>query len=1238
MRSEPNQSHSALEAVHAIRLFGAGALLLLLGAAMGLNAWPAHRIFAAAGKFSVGQLYDLLRGYGLIFLVLFWGSRPTARMQWAALVPAPIVTWSLWQALDEKNHFFQLGQSGFPNISEILNLITSGLALPAACVLLLRLASRPTQLSDRSFESRLKLLTCLVLLFTIVPEAALTLTATLHPMTFDLYAMRWDHAAGLGFTPAIIDVADAIPGARQLLLSAYSMTPLGFAAVALRHLRGRPQHVPDAVLTWVVLTSCALLAYNFFPITGPKYVFGSDGYAAALARHGQAAIELIKVASFPRNGMPSMHFGWMLASAVLWWQSGAPRWSRILFAVLASLTAVSTLYVGEHYVVDLIVAVPFVLAALALSSTSVPWTYKPRVYAVLTGFGAWVVWVIALRTFMPWLAENGWACWMMIAVTASAVYFQAKCLATFRSAALPADQEVTSVGLTGDSFGRKLGAMFFASGMAALVYQVLFAKRLALVFGSTATATFTVLATFLGGMAIGSLIGSRIAQRAKRPLQVYAYVELLIAVYCLATPLLFDSIQTAYVAAATGQPPGAPILLLFRVALGAAVLLVPTVLMGATLPLLTQVMSGQKDPIGAQVAWLYFVNTAGAATGALCTSYFIIPLVGVRSTTLVAAVLNMLVALGALELAKKAIPVAATAAVEHSSFRPATRRAVIAALVSLGVTGVLSLGLEVVYVHMLSIVAGNSVYAFGLMLATFLIGLAIGGEGARRLLLNAQNDRVQLLAWSLTGFAIAIALSVWWWNEIPEYFGSFANYPVATQFAAREAIRGLVCALLMIPPTVFIGSAYAFSMDLITSRGDGKAVAMLGVGASLNTLGNISGVLIFGFVLLPLLGGLVTTRIVALGALSTAIAVFAIAAPRIRRRDLGLAGGALAIIAASFAVRLDYESLSSGSNVYFYPQKWGTVIDHAESIDGGLTTVVRTSAGGSQFKTLLTNGKFQGNDSWKGEMQAQLGFALASLLHQDARDRALVIGYGTGVTSRAFHEAGFRQLDIAELSRDMVRMADAHFATVNNRVSSAPGVNLHITDGRNLLLLTPDKQRYDVVSIEITSIWFAGAASLYNNEFYSLVRSRMSERGVLQQWVQLHHLEPLDILSIVASLRSEFRYVSLYVMGGQGILIATNDPSRKDPVRGAIEKLEGTLGLEPLKVVLNRPIAELQLERMLDSDGIDRFISGVGGDGRIWWSTDDNLSLEYSTPKGNVNSAELSYVTNLQLLSRYKQK
>ena len=327
----------------------------------------------------------------------------------------------------------------------------------------------------------------------------------------------------------------------------------------------------------------------------------------------------------------------------------------------------------------------------------------------------------------------------------------------------------------------------------------------------------------------------------------------------------------------------------------------------------------------------------------------------------------------------------------------------------------------------------------------------------------------------------------------------------------------------------------------------------------------------------------------------------------------------------------DYSALASGANVYFAPQNYGRVIDHAESADGGLTTVAEgPPVDGQRSLTLLTNGKFQGSNG--GEMTAQIGFAVAPLLHTPARNRALVIGYGTGVSSRTLHEAGFQSLDIADLSADIVRLANTHFADINATVSTRPGVHTHITDGRNFLLL--QERAYDLVSMEVTSIWFAGAASLYNREFYQLVKKRLRPDGVLQQWVQLHHISPLDLLYILGSVRTEFSHVWVYYIGGQGIIVATNDP-RRSPAPENFRLLQSTASFAPLLAQLDASYQTIASAILLNPAGTDRLLGSFSAPASRWVSTDDNLFLEYSTPKGNVLDGQQSLNRNVAFLKKY---
>jgi spermidine synthase len=331
--------------------------------------------------------------------------------------------------------------------------------------------------------------------------------------------------------------------------------------------------------------------------------------------------------------------------------------------------------------------------------------------------------------------------------------------------------------------------------------------------------------------------------------------------------------------------------------------------------------------------------------------------------------------------------------------------------------------------------------------------------------------------------------------------------------------------------------------------------------------------------------------------------------------------------------------LASGGNVYFKPQYYGQVIDAAESLDGGLTTVTLAHAGANTpVKTLLTNAKFQGNDrrDSSGEMVAQTSFAVAPLLHTDARGRALVIGFGTGTTTRVLDEAGFAHVDVAELSGDIITLADRHFSTINNHVIHRPNVQVHVTDGRNFLLL--DRKKYDLISIELSSIWFAGAANLYNDEFYALVEPRLTQNGVLQQWIQLHRLSHRDVMSILITLKRRFAKSWVYFLGKQGIIVACKHDCSPNPQ--AIDRLLNEPRLTNTLSVFPSGLRSVLHGRLLTPDRLDALIADYlrssGQSEHELRSTDDNLYLEYSTPKGNVREYDDSIADNEQFLARFR--
>jgi spermidine synthase len=375
-----------------------------------------------------------------------------------------------------------------------------------------------------------------------------------------------------------------------------------------------------------------------------------------------------------------------------------------------------------------------------------------------------------------------------------------------------------------------------------------------------------------------------------------------------------------------------------------------------------------------------------------------------------------------------------------------------------------------------------------------------------------------------------------------------------------------------------------------------------------NTLGAILGSVGTGFALLPALGS--RASVAAAGGVALALgALFAARVAWPRGLVLGGAGIVAAILAAVLPI-WNVKILNSGANVYFSS---GNVADgpplyYGEDVEGGVTSVVEIQG----VRHLLTNGKFQGNAG--SERAAQAGFALFPMLYAPRFERALVIGFGTGMTAGVVASFPFEQVHVAELSRAIVEAARLHFRDVNRAVLEDARTVLHVNDGRNHLLLDPT--RYDVVTVELSSVWFAGAGNLYNREFYELVRERLAPGGVFSQWIQLHHMRWDDLEVILATLRDVFPHVVFYLGDRQGLMIASMEPLRSDLGRlAALSRREGVRAA--LELYGASDLRELFGHLLCDEDGTTALVEEHRKAPGPWVSTDDRPLVEYRTPRGN---------------------
>lgn len=766
--------------------------------------------------------------------------------------------------------------------------------------------------------------------------------------------------------------------------------------------------------------------------------------------------------------------------------------------------------------------------------------------------------------------------------------------------------------------------LFLVSGSTGLLYEVAFGKLLGYVFGATAYAISTVLASFMGGLALGAHIGGKHASKLDKPLAAYGVLEILVGIVCAVSPVALEALTRVYVSLAQNAPDSLATITALRAAMAVGIVIVPTVAMGATLPILSRVVAGEKGSGSERrLSILYAINTAGGALGALTSAYAVLPALGVRGTIWAAAITNIVIGTIALIVGKR------SASASHASLevKPSKDEPVVPTnaperentmLAFAFASGFVVFAAEVVETHLLALLIGNSAYAFGLMLAVFLVCLAVGAARSHAFAAR-HGDRAMALGLGAAALSLAVTMPLW--AELPRLF-LFAGKHVHS-WAGREIVRAIAALAILVVPTVFLGTTFPLLLSRVAARRD--VAARVGRLTVANTIGTIFGSILTGYFVLPLLGSQGTLVAVTALLAIAAVAAYRVFADKPITEPRGFALPAVATVIVIVAPTWNMARMTNGANVYFTAGPPPDSIDAMwEDVHGGVTSVARKA----DVLTLYTNGKFQGDNG--PEMPAQRRFAHFPSMFVKNENRVLVIGLGTGTTLGTITAYPWKRIEVAEISPSIVEASRKFFAGPARNSLADPRVVLAHQDGRNHLLVSPGN--YDLVTMELTSVWFAGASSLYSHEFYELARARLAKGGILQQWVQLHHIRRRELAAIVRTLRGVFPHVALFVGGAQGILVAGMEPLVAS--RARLERLSTEAGIR--ETLNGASMVSLFDELVASEQELDRFISETPD--KPFVSTDDNLFLEYATPKGNVLDYHQSLRETIDMLMVYKTK
>ncbi|HLG97937.1 MAG TPA: fused MFS/spermidine synthase [Bryobacteraceae bacterium] len=654
--------------------------------------------------------------------------------------------------------------------------------------------------------------------------------------------------------------------------------------------------------------------------------------------------------------------------------------------------------------------------------------------------------------------------------------------------------------------------LFSASGCSALMYEIVWYHLLQLAIGSTAVSLGVLLATFMGGLFLGSIALPRLRLASKHPLRVYAALELGIGGFGLLVLLVFPLIDRVYVTAVGYGLPG----MLLRALIAAVCMLPATILMGASLPAIVRWV--ERTPRG--IAWwglLYGGNTVGAVIGCLAAGFYLLRLYNVAVATFVAAGINFVVAAISYGLGRQPAETAVAQEETASAGAPESSDSQWSIYAAIAISGMCALGAEVVWTRLMGMLLGATVYVFSVILAVFLIGLALG-SAAGSVLLRWLRPRLALgwcqvlLAFAMAWTAYAVARSLPHWPALLD------TGPWKTM--AFDMVR---CLYAILPPTLLWGASFPFAFAAAAPAGREPGRLVGGVYAA-NTLGAICGALIVSLALIPSIGTQQTQRVLILLSCAGAAVVLAPYAMRYRSKLVALGLAVSLVIAGVLSWRV--------------PRIPGEVIAYGRRVATtfGLSNIIYTAEGRNSSLAVSidqdgsleidVNGHVEAtNEPFDMKLQRMVGH-LPGLLHPDPKS-VLGIGFGAGVSAGTFTRyPGIEKITVCEIEPAIPPTTTKYFGKENYEVMLDPRTRIVYDDARHFVRTTTEK--FDIIASDPLDVFVKGTAALYSKEYFEAVKQHLNPGGMFTLYVPLYETDLPTIKSEVATFMEVFPYGTLW--------------------------------------------------------------------------------------------------------------
>ena len=667
--------------------------------------------------------------------------------------------------------------------------------------------------------------------------------------------------------------------------------------------------------------------------------------------------------------------------------------------------------------------------------------------------------------------------------------------------------------------------LFVGSGCAALLYEIVWFQMLELFVGSSSVSIGVLLGTFMGGMCLGSFLLPRIVSQRQHPLRVYALLELAIGAIGLILLLVMPAIGRVYTTwggyGVTGY--------LLRGLVASICLLPPTLAMGATLPAVARWV--QTTPSG--VSWLGFFyagNIAGAVMGCLLAGFYLLRVYDMTTATYAAVGLNAFVGMLALVVASKTHAAASDGigdsgvGIRESRIpSPESRRVTGSAVVyvAIALSGFCALSAEVIWTRLLSLLFGASTYTFSIILAVYLIGLGIGSTLGAMAAKNIARPRVAL-GWCQILNVAAIAWSAeMLLNSLPYWP---INSSISTSIWYNFQLDFVRAFWAVLPGPILWGASFPLALAAVARKGEDPGRLVGGVYAA-NTIGAIVGAVVSSLILVYWFGSQHAQQLIMVvsgvsGVLMLAPVEFSATSSTRVLRWVAPTALVLALGGSAFLVRT--VPTIPGILVAYgrYAATWMGQEGDIFYVGEGLSSSVAVSRVSNGVLNYHNAGKVQAS-SQPQDMRLQRMLGHFTTLVPETPKQVLVIGLGAGVTAGAVSiDQNVESLIIAEIEPLVPQVVSEHFGEHNFHVVRNAKTHVTIDDARHYLLTTNEK--FDAITSDPLDPWVKGAATLYTQEFFELVKSKLNPGGTVTLFVQLYESSPEAVKSEIATFFQVF--------------------------------------------------------------------------------------------------------------------